>query len=150
MKYASYSHRTPSDDGEHQEHQIKHHTSYAFLVETGDDFQPPYSSAVSEIKRVYPLIEHFLNVSIPLQGHVRDESGKPIVAQITVDQVQWLSGETRFSNQRFGAYHLFLPSQQQFSITFAAAGFASQTVAVQLSSDEIYGSVIRDVVLKRA
>ncbi len=138
------------DDGEHQEHQIAHHTSYAFLVETGEDFQPSYADAQKEVQRVMPLLEHFLNVSVPLKGHVKDEAGNPVVAQINVDAVKWLSGETRFSNARFGSYHLYLPAQSTpYSITFSATGFASQTISVKLSGDEMYGSVVQEVILKR-
>ncbi len=149
MGFAKYDHRVPTNDGEHQEHQIKHHTSYTFLVETGEDFQPPFSESVAEIKRVYPLIEHFLNVSIPVKGHVRDQDGKPVVAQIQVDKIQWVSGETRHSEGRFGAYHLFLPADQQYAVTFSADNFVEQTVNIHTSADGVYGSVTQDIVLKR-
>lgn len=149
MKYADYQHRVPSDDGEHQEHQIKHHTSYSFLVETGTQFQPPYSECLSEVKRVLPLIYHFLNVSIPLKGHVKNEQGAPVEAQIKVKEIEWLAGETRKSNSRFGSYHLFLPAGQTFTITFSAEGYVSQEVSVTLSNDEQYGTQTKEIILKK-
>ncbi|KAL0485436.1 carboxypeptidase [Acrasis kona] len=148
MKYASYGHRVPSDDGEHQEHQIKHHTSYSFLVETGTSFQPAYTECLQEVKRVLPLIYHFLNVSIPLKGHVKNTHNQSLEARISVKGIDWLAGETRRSNPRFGAYHLFLPAGATFNVTFEAAGYQSQDISVTLSKDAQYGSVTKDVVLK--
>lgn len=129
---AQYTTRLPSDDGEHQEMQIKNYTTFAFLTEMNTEFQPPFAQAKSEAARLWPLVQRFLNVSIPLQGHVFDQvTRQPLVARVDVAGIAWQAGESRYSNGKFGYYHLFLPNGA-YSITFSAPGKTSQTIQVTI------------------
>jgi murein tripeptide amidase MpaA len=140
--------RPPSDDGEHQEYHIKQHTNFAFLVEIGDAFQPDYETCKKDVRRVWPLIYKFLNVSIPLRGHVSDaKSGKPIQARIFVQGVEWKAGETRTSDAKHGAYSMFL-LKGEHKITFAAPGYQSKTVTVHVPDMEEAG-IVQDVQLEK-
>lgn len=151
-KLIGFSIRTPSDDGEHQEYQIKKHTNFAFLVEVGDSFQPPYSEALEEVKRVMPLVRSFLDTPIPLRGHVMDRhSGRPIGnATIDVSGIRWLSGESRRTNPTFGSYYSFLPPGQ-YEFTFSAPGYQSTSVTVVLPRGEARSPVVvQDVYMELA
>jgi len=132
---AKYGVRSPSDDAEHQEWQIKRNTAYSFLVETGTSFQPPFPVALQEVRRVWPAVVTFLERPITLRGRVTDASGAPVPnANIVVKQVEWLAGETRNSNPSTGTYHLFLP-HGEYDIEVSAQGFSGEVRKVVVSED---------------
>lgn len=143
---AQYRLRDPSGNGQHQSWQMKENTFYSFLVETHTTFQPPYQSALQEIERVYPIITRFLNQTITLQGHVKDESNLPLRAEIVLDQVTWYANETKFSNVKFGYYHMFLPVGQH-KITFKANGYKSETI--NLNVENLNQGFIKNIQLKK-
>lgn len=146
---ANYRLRDPSGNGQHQSWNIKRSTSYSYLIETHTTFQPTYASAQEEIKRVYPLVEKFMDQNIPLYGHVRDAATRqPVGALIEIGGIVWYANETRNSNPRTGRYHLFLPGNS-YSISFKADGYKTQTINVAIPAASSGESVKRDVLLEK-
>jgi len=69
-------------DGMHPLIHLKHHTYYSYLIETHSTFQPSFTSATEEIRRVMPLTIEFLNKTIPLYGYVFDKETKKTIGII--------------------------------------------------------------------
>jgi hypothetical protein len=137
--------RAPSAEGEHQQWQFARMGSYAFLIETHTQFQPAYSSALSEAALVWPGVLAVLERPIPVWGHVTDATtGDPIAANIELLDVAFTNGEENASGGAFGAYHLFVPPGT-YDVRFSAPGYmpvnrrvtvtatSSTTVDVQLA-----------------
>ena len=59
--------REPSAEGEHYEWQFAQMGAYAFLIETGTEFQPPYQSALDEAALVWPGILNVLERPISVE-----------------------------------------------------------------------------------
>ena len=75
--------REPSAEGEHYEWQFAQMGAYAFLIETGTEFQPPYQSALDEAALVWPGILAVLERPISVSGKVKDvETGAPLAARV--------------------------------------------------------------------
>ncbi|KAG2393450.1 hypothetical protein C9374_006981 [Naegleria lovaniensis] len=127
-KVKNYKTRVPHADGEHQEYHIKQYTSYSFLIEIMDSFQPPFAESVKESIELMPLVEHFFNKAIPLRGHVYDiQTGKPLNnVNIQIIGVDWKAGESRHTNH-FGSFYLFLPSNTQYDLLFSYQGRVLKT-----------------------
>jgi len=78
----------------------------------------------------------FLDEEIPLQGHVREATtGKSIVADISIDGIDYVRDEVRQSEAKFGRYHYFLPPGI-FEITFSADGYLSETYTIKIKDGE--------------
>jgi hypothetical protein len=126
--------RVPSAEGEHPEWQFAQMGAYAFLIETGLEFQPPYQSALNEAALVWPGILTVLDRPISVHGHVTDAAtGAPLAARIELLNVAFSQGETNSSGGRFGAYHMFLPPGT-YDVRFSAAGYASVVSSVSVTA----------------
>jgi len=126
--------RVPSAEGEHPEWQFAQMGAYAFLIETGLEFQPPYESALNEAALVWPGILSVLDRPISVHGHVTDAAtGAPLAAKIELLNVAFSQGETNSSGGRFGAYHMFLPPGT-YDVRFSAAGYASVVSRVSVTA----------------
>jgi hypothetical protein len=131
--------RIPSAEGEHPEWQFARMGAYAFLIETHEEFQPAYDSAVAEASLVWPGILSVLERPISVSGHVTDaESGTPLAAKIELLNVPFSQGETNASGGLYGAYHMFLPPGT-YNARFSAPGYtpAISPVTVTASSAEV-------------
>ncbi|MFN0131980.1 MAG: M14 family zinc carboxypeptidase [Phycisphaerales bacterium] len=126
--------RAPSAEGEHYESQLATRGAYAFLTEIGTAFQPTYASAQAEAAQVWPGNLFILNRSIPITGHVTNAiTGQPVVANITVQGVNFTNGETNTSRGQFGRYHYFLPAGT-YTLTYTAAGYVTAMRVVQVGA----------------
>ncbi len=126
--------RAPSAEGEHYEWQFAQMGAYAFLIETGTEFQPPYQSALDEAAMVWPGILRVLERPISVHGHVTDAAtGAPLAARIELLNVAFSQGETNASGGRFGAYHMFLPPGT-YDVRFSAAGYAPVVSRVSVTA----------------
>ena len=115
--------RLPSAEGEHPQWQFARMGAYAFLIETHTQFQPSYSTAVSEATLVWPGILSVLERPIPISGHVTDaRTGAPLAATIELLNVTFSNGEVNTSGGGYGAYHLFLPPGT-YDVRFSATGY---------------------------
>jgi len=115
--------RLPSAEGEHPEWQFAKMGAYAFLIETHTQFQPSYSSGVSEASLVWPGILSVLERPIPISGHVTDaRTGAPLTASIEILGVTFPNGEVNASGGAFGAYHVFVPPGT-YDVSFSAPGY---------------------------
>ena len=124
--------REPSAEGEHYEWQFAQMGAYAFLIETGTEFQPPYQSALTEAALVWPGIMTVLEREVSVRGHVKDVvTGAPLAARIDILNVAFSQGETNASGGAYGAYHMFLPAGT-YNLRFSAAGYmpVERTVSV--------------------
>ena len=124
-------HRKPSAEGEHYQWELSDVGAFSFLVETGWEFQPPFSTAHAEYtNHVRHGIRWFLDHEIPLQGHVKEAvSGAPLEADIAVNGITYTQGEVRSSEPRFGRYHYFLPPGN-YQVTFSSPGYAARSFDV--------------------
>jgi len=126
--------RPPSAEGEEYEQALADTGSFAFLIETHTQFQPSHASAQAEANQLWPGIQWLLARPIPLSGHVTDAcSGAPVVANITVNGVNHVNGETNRSFGAFGRYHLFLPTGN-YTVNFSAPGYVTQQFALSVSA----------------
>ena len=97
--------------------------AFAFLIETHTQFQPSYTSAVSEATLVWPGILSVLERPIPISGHVTDaRTGAPLTAAVELLNVTLSNGEGQTSGGAYGAYHLFLPPGT-YDVRFSATGY---------------------------
>lgn len=111
------------------------HGGLSYLVETGTQFQPPANVMQAEVARVWPMILTFLNIPIPIFGHVTDSStGAPVVARIVVQGLSFNYNEVFSSNLPFGRYHLWLPNGV-WVLSFQASGYHEATIQVGAPSD---------------
>jgi hypothetical protein len=126
--------RQPSAEGEHPQWQFANLGSYAFLIETQTEFQPPYASGVSEASLVWPGVLAVLDRPISVSGHVTDAaSGAPLAAQIELVNVTFPNGERNASGGAFGAYHMFLPPGT-YDVRFSMTGYEPVSRQVTVTS----------------
>lgn len=129
------SERRPSADGEHQQWHFAKKGSMSFLMETANQFQPSYASAVSEANAVFNAITGMLDRAMPLDGHVVDAcNGAPIAATIEITNVSFPNGETNESGGPFGRYQYFAPSGT-YMVRASAPGYVTQTQQILVNSN---------------
>jgi hypothetical protein len=115
--------RRPSAEGEHQQWQFAKLGSYAFLIETHTEFQPPYASGLAEAEMVWPGILSVLERPITLSGHVTDATtGAPLAVTVELLNVAFTNGETNSSGGQFGTYHMFMPAGT-YDVRFSRDGY---------------------------
>ncbi len=125
-------HRPPSAQGEQYQYQLGVRGAHSFLIETHEEFQPEYDSALAEAVTVWPSIVWMLQREIPLSGVVTDAaSGDPLQVDIQVNHVHHEIGNPYQNGQMRGNYRAFLP-EGQFEIRFSAPGWKSQTHVVDV------------------
>ncbi|MBL9030702.1 MAG: carboxypeptidase regulatory-like domain-containing protein [Phycisphaerae bacterium] len=126
--------RAPSAEGEHYESQLAVRGAYAFLTEIGTAFQPTYASAQAEAALVWPGNLYILNRPIPIAGHVTNAlTGQPVVANITIQGVNFTNGETNTSRGQFGRYHIFVPAGT-YTVSYSASGYVTAQRVVQVGA----------------
>ncbi len=126
--------RPPGAEGEHQEWQFAHMGAYAFLIETHNQFQPSYDSALAEATRVWPGILTVLERPISVSGHVTAaRSGLPLSARIALVNVAFPNGESNASGGPRGGYHMFLPPGT-YDVRFSAPGYVPSTRQVTVTA----------------
>ena len=111
------------------------HGSLAFLVETGQRFQPDAKEMRDELKIVYPGILSFLAIPLALQGIVTDkETGKPVRAVIKAPGLKLNLDERSVSSESNGRYHLWAPPGK-LELVVTAQGYTEHKQQVQISSE---------------
>ncbi len=141
---SGYRTRNPSASGEEPEWQWYRRGTLPFLVEVMTSFQPSYTSALTEERtRVWPLVDRWLSIPVPMEGHVKDLAGRPLAAALRVSGVHFAYGETIRSGGPFGRYALWL-APGTYQVTFSAPGYIPQTVKATLLSGT---TLHRDIVL---
>jgi len=131
--------RTASAEGEEYQWQIWGNGTYANLMETHTQFQPSYSSALTESAKVFPGTMWMLERPISVSGHIVDAyTGDPLVGPIEIEGVSFSNDETFYNEPEFGRYHLFLPPGT-YTLKFEHDGYVTQTreVTVTTTSEEI-------------
>lgn len=124
--------RVPSADGEHYQWQLTH-LAYAFLIETHDDFQPAYNSAVAEAQAVFPSIVTMAERPAALWGTVRDTLGQPLEATITFEGIAYSNGEQLTSGGPHGRYDAFV-APGTYQVHFSAKGKQEQVHQVTVQN----------------
>ena len=127
-------------EGMHYQWQMFENGSYAYLVETHNEFQPEYESALEEAEQVWPCILHVLNRPIPLSGHIQGKDTEELLdASLEVIDVGFANGETFKCDPATGRYHLFVP-MGTYTLEFSSNGYLTQTHSVSIS--ELNGNVL--------
>ncbi len=125
------SYRKPSAEGEHYQWELCDVGAFSFLVETGNEFQPSFSTAQAEFdNHIWPGVQWFLDHETPLRGHVVEAiSGDPIPADIAIKGINYTQGEIRKAEGQFGRFHYFLPPGT-YEVTFSSLGYGARTFDV--------------------
>ncbi|MEM7199637.1 MAG: M14 family zinc carboxypeptidase [Planctomycetota bacterium] len=131
----NYGFRDPSASGEAPEDLWNDGGTMSLLIEVGTSQQPPWSSSVSEVARVWPGLRRAITTWEPaVRGHVRAlGSGAPIAATIDLAPNPYQQGEVTNSRQRDGRYGLWLPLGT-WDVRFAAPGFQPATRRVNVTA----------------
>jgi len=108
------------------------HGSLAYLVETGNQFQPPAPKMQKELTRAYPGILKFLQIPIPVVGVVQDAVDKtPVKGAELMLQDAGLKLEERASvTNPTGLYHVWIP-KGEWKVKVTAPGYATQVIKVR-------------------
>lgn len=139
------SSRVPSADGEHYQWQLTK-LAYAFLIETHDDFQPAYASAVAEAEAVFPSLVAMAQRPAALWGSVRTAQGQPLEATITFEGIAYSNGEQLTSGGPHGRYDAFV-APGTYQVHFNAKGMEEQVHQVTVLNNQ---ATHLDVVLQPA
>jgi len=121
--------------GGHPAFSFNTHGGLSYLIETALEFQPPAEQMQQELVRIWPLALLFLELPIPIFGHVIDQvSGSPLEAKITIEGLVFNYNENFPSGLPFGRFHLWLPAGT-WTLRFTAPGY--QTVTVEVTSPSL-------------
>jgi len=115
------------------------HGTLAFLIETGDAFQPDGDDVKAELKRVFPGILEMLKIPIALHGSVTDKKTKqPLVAKLSVPSLAMKLDEVS-PTSKTGQYHLWLP-EGKWSLKIDVHGRPSvnKEVNIQAGANELH------------
>ena len=138
------SHRYPSADGEHQQWHFGRQGSYAFLIETHNEFQPSFVSGTAEANQLQPALQWMYERPIPLTGTVTEScSGAPIDATIEITNINFPNGEVNSSGGLYGRYYVFAPNGT-YTVRASATGFTPVTQQITITSS---GGHVLDFVL---
>jgi len=114
----------------------------AELVETATSFQPSGNVMKEEVVRVWPGTLFWINLNIPLSGHVKNGQGVPIRATIEILNIDFFYGESNYANPKNGRYHVWLPTGQR-TVRFTAPGYSPVEFTIQIPSS----GIVREVVM---
>lgn len=129
--------RKPSADGENYHWHLANTGSYSFLCETHTQFIPSYTSALAEANQLWSGILWFIEKEIPLSGHIKDNvTGDPILANIEIAGIHYITDEINISMEPFGAYHLFIPPGE-YDISFSAEGYITKEEHIIVLDGEV-------------
>ncbi len=126
--------RVPSADGEHYQWQLTK-LAYAFLIETHDDFQPDYASAVSEAEAVFPSLVTAAQRPAGLWGSVRNAQGQALEATIDFEGIAYSNGEQLTSGGPHGRYDAFV-APGTYQVHFNAKGMQEQVHQVTVLNNQ--------------
>ena len=144
---AGYGSRLASATGEDFEHFYNSHNTVAYLIEMGTSFQPPIEETYTEIEsHIRDGWRFFLGAIIGapvLAGHVIDAvTLAPLVADVSVSELNFQEGERIHSESVFGRYHVILPPGT-YTVTWSVEGYAPVTRSI----DVFKGWQLEDVAL---
>lgn len=110
------------------------HGTLAFLIETGEAFQPKAAEMRREVSKVYPGIVQMLQIPISLSGQVIDRNTKkPIKASLTVPRLRFKLNE-QSTTSKSGHYHLWLPEGKHV-VVVSADGYPDRSFEVEASDN---------------
>jgi hypothetical protein len=122
--------------GSDQDWHLHAHGSLAYVLE-GSHHNPPMPLRTAAVEATRPvwlaLLEHVREGSW-VSGHVRDEQGKPLPAEVWVEEIARKSGERWTTRPRDGRFDRFVPGPGKYRLHVRAEG-----------RDE----VVREVTVKR-
>ena len=117
-------------EGGHFNWEVQGLTNYAFLFETGTSFQPTHATALAVVATVRGGIATALDHPIPVTGRVTDAvTGLPLLASLSIAELNWQAGESRLTDGATGRYNLFLPAGT-WTVQVSAQGYGPASVSV--------------------
>jgi hypothetical protein len=142
-----YDTRDPSASGEAPEDHFSSGGTLSFLIEVGLEFQPVFTSTVTEEATVWLGIRRAFTTWAPaLRGHVRSALGSaPLAATITFAPNVFNHGEVTKSRALDGRYGLWLPVGT-WNVSFAAPGHVTRTIPITVAN--LNSPVVVDVLLE--
>jgi murein tripeptide amidase MpaA len=144
----NFGQRVGSSSGEDYEHHYAYYGAIAFLLEIGEEFQPPYSEyenvVFPNVRKVLPFLLNELEAPHLLLKVTDAGTDQPVQAKLEIAQIRFKEGETRTTDS-FGTYRWRLaPGAYQVSVS--APGFRAQTLTVDFPSQ----SVAKNIRLERS
>ena len=110
------------------------HGTIAFILE-GSNHNPPMpvrSEAVVSTRPVWKALLDHVAGGPRISGHVRDEQGRPIAAEVTVAEITLSAGERWTARPRDGRFDRVLHRAGRYTIEASAPGFAVARERVRL------------------
>lgn len=135
-KELGFGMRKASSSGEDFEHHYARYGSLSFLLEVGDEFQPPFATYRNKvwpnIRKTLPFMLKEMDAPTVELRVVDASTGKPITATLKIRELVFKEGEVRTTDQ-FGAYRWRL-APGAYSLEVIAVGYALQVVSFQASA----------------
>lgn len=123
-----------SVDGTDQDWHYWRHGTLAYLWE-GPRTNPPYTDRDRYVTGVRPgwqyLLDRLAN-GPSLSGHVRDTDGKPVEAEITIDEIKTFEGEVHTSHPRTGRFDRILPQPGRYHLNVSKEGYEPKKAEIEV------------------
>jgi hypothetical protein len=148
MDKLNYSSRDPSSTGEAPEEAYHTYGTICYLIEVGNEFQPPFPEAQQWVEHNRPGWQFMLNFPFfapGVTGKVTDSvTGLPVVATYDIQEINFVEGEVRRTEPGYGRYIELLPGNTTYHLTFSANGYFSKTITADVGTNVVFKSVQLD------
>jgi hypothetical protein len=144
----NYDSREPSSTGESPEEAYHTYGVISYLLEVGNEFQPPFWEAEQWVEQNRPGWRFMLNlpfVAPGVTGRVTDSTtGLPIVATYDIQEINFVEGEIRLTEPGHGRYIELLPGNTTYHLTFTAPGYQAKTITANIGNRVTFKAVQLD------
>lgn len=134
--------------GSDQDWYLHEHGTVALLLE-GAHHNPELtirSEAVANTRPVWQALLERVSRGMRISGHVRDEGGEPVEAEVVIDRIELRAGERWTSRPRDGRFDRVLAQGGRYTVRARAPGFETVSKEVRVGSRP----VLVELVLPRA
>jgi len=134
----NYGSREPSSTGEAPEEAYHTYGAICYLIEVGNEFQPPFWEALEWTEENRPGWKFMLSfpfLAPGVTGKVTDSiSGLPVAATYDIQEINFVEDEIRRTEPVYGRYIEVLPGNTTYHLTFSANGYESKTISVDIGT----------------
>lgn len=143
-----YDPRSPSSTGEAPEEAYHTYGVVCYLIEVGDEFQPPWWQGEQEVEENRAGWRFMLNlpfVAPGVTGRVTDSvTHYPLVATYDIEEINFVNDEIRRTEPGHGRYIELLPGNTTYHLTFFASGYQPKAVTVAVGDRVVFKPVQLD------
>lgn len=133
--------------GSDQDWYLHEHGTTALLIE-GAYHNPELTirtEAVAATRPVWRALLDRVSHGMRISGHVRDEAGQPVEAEVVIDEIDLRFGERWTARPRDGRFDRLLAKGGRYTVRATASGYATAEQDVRVGT----GPVEVDLVLRR-